>query len=221
MPDTPSPAQSEASRLNGARSAGPATAAGKARSAQNGVRHGLCGRTFFLLPDEDQAEFLRHEAMWLAVWSPRDLHEHQAAEAVIRAMWREVRADRLEAQVLTDLFAAGEIPDPAEAAAAKTAAFKALGALLRYRGRIEREHDRAMQALDSLRQRRLARPAPRPSEPECAAPAPAEPPPPAAIGTGEPEQVALPREPEPRPALNRHQRRALQAMERQRGRLAA
>ena len=37
----------------------------------------------------------------------------------IRAMWRELRADRLEAQVLTDLFAAGGLADPAEAAAAK------------------------------------------------------------------------------------------------------
>ena len=81
MPTTPSPAQSEASRLNGAHSTGPATADGKARSALNGVRHGLCGRTFFLLPDEDPAEFQEHEAMWLAVWSPRDLHEHEAAEA--------------------------------------------------------------------------------------------------------------------------------------------
>ena len=152
-------AQSEASRLNGARSIGPATAAGKARSALNGVRHGLCGRTFFLLPDEDPVEFHQHEAMWLAVWSPRDLHEHQAAEAAIRAMWREIRADRLEVQVLTDLFAAGEIADEAERQAAKAVAFKALATLLRYRGRIEREHRAAMQALETLRQRRLARPA--------------------------------------------------------------
>ena len=140
MPTTPSPAQSEASRLNGARSSGPATDAGKARSALNGVRHGLCGRTFFLLPDEDPAEFHGHEAMWLAVWKPRDLHEHEAAGSAIRAMWREIRADRLEAAVLTDLFAAGEIADDAERQAAKAAAMKALGTLLRYRGRIEREH---------------------------------------------------------------------------------
>ena len=160
MPVTPSPAQSETSRLNGARSAGPATAAGKARAALNGVRHGLCGRTFFLLPDEDPAEFLRHEALWLAAWRPRDLHEHEAAEAAIRCLWREERADRLEAQVLTDLFAAGELADPAEREAAKAVAFKALGTLLRYRGRIEREHRAAMQALESLRQRRLARPGP-------------------------------------------------------------
>jgi hypothetical protein len=67
MPANPSSAQSEASRQNSARSNGPATAAGKARSALNGVRHGLCGRIFFLLPDEDPDEFREHEAMWLAV----------------------------------------------------------------------------------------------------------------------------------------------------------
>ena len=158
MPTAPSPAQSEASRLNGAKSSGPASDAGKARSALNGVRHGLSGRTFFLLPDEDPAEFRAHEAMWLAEWSPRDLHEHEAAAAAIRAMWREIRADRLEAQVLTDLFAAGKIADEAERQAAKAAGLKALGTLLRYRGRIEREHRQAMDALDALRQRRLSGP---------------------------------------------------------------
>ena len=172
MPTTPSPAQSVTSRQNGARSAGPATAAGKARSALNGVRHGLCGRTFFLLPDEDPAEFLRHEALWLAAWRPRDLHEHQAAEAAIRCMWREERADRLEAVVLTDLFAAGKLADPAEREAAKAVAFKALATLLRYRGRIEREHGAAMAALESLRQRRLARPVARPANPNRPCPRP-------------------------------------------------
>ena len=119
MPTTPTLAQSTASRQNGARSAGPATTAGKERSSHNSVRHGLSGRTFFLLPDEDPAEFREHEAMWLAAWSPRDLHEHAAASCVIRAMWRAIRADRLEAQVLTDLFAAGAIADETERQAAK------------------------------------------------------------------------------------------------------
>ena len=224
MPVTPSPAQSETSRLNGTRSAGPATAAGRARAALNGVRHGLCGRTFFLLPDEDPAEFLRHEALWLAAWRPRDLHEHEAAAAAIRCLWREERADRLEAQVLTDLFAAGELADAVEREAAKVVAFKALGTLLRYRGRIEREHRAAMQALESLRQRRLARPAPRPSEPEKAPTAVASPPaalPAAAVPAtptrAMPHAALTPRsEPEPAPALNRHQRRALAAMDRRR-----
>ena len=216
MPTNPTAEQSETSRLNGARSIGPATAAGKARSALNGVRHGLCGRTFFLLPDEDPVEFHQHEAKWLAVWSPRDLHEHQAAEAAIRAMWREIRADRLEVQVLTDLFAAGEIADEAERQAAKAVAFKALATLLRYRGRIEREHRAAIQALETLRQRRHARPAtPRPGEPEAPTAMPEIPAPAApmlAAAASSPPAAAQPSEPERH--LNRHQRRALAAMSR-------
>ena len=120
MPSAPSPTQSATSRLNGARSTGPATAAGKACSALNSVRHGLCGRTFFLLVDEDPEEFAAHEFMWLAVWAPRDLHKREAATAAIRAMWREVRADRLEAVVLGDLFGADAIANEVERAAAKT-----------------------------------------------------------------------------------------------------
>ena len=155
MPNLPSSAQSEASRLNGARSSGPASDAGKARAALNGVHHGLSGRTFFLLADEDPAAFAHHEAIWLTAWAPRDRQEREAAEAAIRCMWRE-RADRLEALVFTGLFAAGKLPDPAEAGAAKSAAFKALNTLLRYRARIERERAQAMQALEALRQRRPA-----------------------------------------------------------------
>ena len=86
MPLDPSPAWSLASRQNGARSAGPTSEAGKARAARNGVRHGLTSRTLFLLPDEDPAELERHEARWLAVWNPRDLHEQEAATAAIRVM---------------------------------------------------------------------------------------------------------------------------------------
>ena len=218
MPTTPSIAQSESSRQNGARSHDPATPAGKARAAVNSVRHGLSGQTFFLLPDEDPAEFLEHEAAWIAAWSPRDLHEQAAATAAIRAMWREIRADRLEAQVLTDLFAAGKVADDAEREAAKVAAFKALATLLRYRGRIEREHRLAMAALTGLRQRRLATGMQRPDEPEehAAPPAAASPPALPRNVAAWPTVAAAPvrSEPKPPPPLNRHQRRALAAMSR-------
>ena len=214
MPTTPSIAQSESSRQNGARSHDPATPAGKARAAVNSVRHGLSGQTFFLLPDEDPAEFLEHEAAWIAAWSPRDLHEQAAATAAIRAMWREIRADRLEAQVLTDLFAAGRIEDEAERALAKVAAMKALGTLLRYRSRIEREHRLAMATLTSPRQRRLATSTHRPDEPEDRA----APPSPTRASNIEARSVVVAApvrsEPERPPTLNRHQRRALAAMSR-------
>ena len=105
MPTEPSPAQSEASRLNDARSTDLATAAGKARAALNGVRHGVFGRTFFLLPDEDPGEFRQHEAMW----PPGPARLTGGRPGRIR-QWRD-RADRPEAHVPGDLFAAGEIAD--------------------------------------------------------------------------------------------------------------
>jgi hypothetical protein len=206
VPAQPTLAQSTASRLNGAPSAGPVSDAGKARSALNATRHGLCGRSFFLLPDEDPAEYARHETLWLSTWRPRDALEREAALAAIRALWREERADRLEVQVLNDLFGAEAIEDEAEAKAVKQAAWRALSTLLRYRARIQREHDRARRELDALRQR--------PQTGLAAQPAAA--PPTQHGGTHEPEPraAATPVQSEPERPLNRHQRRALKAMQR-------
>jgi hypothetical protein len=46
-----------ASRRNGARSRGPRTAAGWARTARNALKHGLRARRQVLLDDEDASEF--------------------------------------------------------------------------------------------------------------------------------------------------------------------
>jgi hypothetical protein len=143
MPVAPSSAQSAASRRNGALSAGPASEAGKARSSLNAVRHGLSGRSFFLLPDEDPAAFAAQEAELVAEFRPRDLLEREAVLALVRALWREVRGDRLEAQVLAGLFAAEQIADQAQREAAQAAGFRQLATLLRYRTRTARERDAA------------------------------------------------------------------------------
>ena len=198
MPASPSPAQSEAARLNGARSAGPASETGKARSSLNAVRHGLSGRTFFLLPDEDPAEFRQHEAELLAAFRPRDHAEREAVLAVVRTMWREIRGDRLEAQVLGDLFAAEKIADRAQREAARAAAFRQLATVLRYQARIGRELDAARASLHALRQRLGAAAAVR-SEPEPAPPA-----------------NTAPVQDEPERPLSRQQRRRLAALARKR-----
>ena len=199
MPTAPSPAQSDASRLNSALSTGPATEAGKARSALNSVRHGLSGRTFFLLPDEDPAEFRQHEAELVAAFRPRDHAEREAVLAVVRVMWREIRGDRLEAQVLGDLFAAERISDQSQREAARAAAFRQLATLLRYQARIGRELDAARASLHALRQRRLGAAAAVRSEPEPVPPA-----------------DAVPVQDEPERPLSRQQRRRLAALARKR-----
>ena len=54
----PSLSKSESARINGAKSRGPKTEAGRQRSSQNALKHGLTAETL-VLPTEDPAEFLR------------------------------------------------------------------------------------------------------------------------------------------------------------------
>jgi hypothetical protein len=138
---------------------------------------------------------------------PEDEAERQAAERAAQAMWRESRADRLEAEILADVFAARGLEDRAEAQAALQAAMRMLAVLIRYRGRIERDRDRALEAFHALRRR----------------PRPAETAPPPALRS-EPESSAVmpgTSEPEPTPRLSRRERRRRAALQRQAQRRAA
>ena len=96
MPDAPSPAQQAASRANGARSRGPATAAGKARAARNGTRHGLRGGVFGLMPGEDAEELDLLRQAVACDWHPRVAYERHWAAELVAAMWRQQRLRQLE-----------------------------------------------------------------------------------------------------------------------------
>ena len=223
MPATRSPAQQAAARTNGARSHGPTTDAGKARSASNGTRHGLRGGPFGLLPGESFAEFSALHAAVAADWRPRDAYERRWVVELVTAMWRQDRLRALELATLTT--AAAESP-PSEASLRKLLTFA------RYGARIDKDIGRALQALRVLRDRpdaalgELKDCTSEPSETERERNRTNEMPP----RTSEPSPTAAPRapaaiEPEPMPQgartpepapLNRHQRRALAAMQRRR-----
>ena len=93
-------ARALASRRNGARSRGPRTAAGKAQSARNALKHGLCAKKLLIVPEEDAAAFEALQAQLRAELAPVGALQAVLAQRIVSAAWRLLRADRLEAEVL-------------------------------------------------------------------------------------------------------------------------
>jgi hypothetical protein len=94
-----SPARAAASRRNGAKSRGPRTAEGKARSARNALKHGLCAQRFVVLGDEDLAEFDALEAALTAELAPQGALQAVLARRIVAATWRLERAERMEGEL--------------------------------------------------------------------------------------------------------------------------
>lgn len=85
------------------RKRGPKTAEGKARAALDATRHGLRARHFALLPHEDPAELEALARAARETYRPACPIERELVEAIVVALWREIRADRLEGEVLADI----------------------------------------------------------------------------------------------------------------------
>ena len=66
----------------------------------NAVKHGLRARAFGILPEENQAEWAEHVRDLRAGYGPVDAVEEKLVTAIAVAMWKEIRADRMEAEVL-------------------------------------------------------------------------------------------------------------------------
>lgn len=86
-----------------ARKRGPKTPEGKARAALNALKHGLRARHFSLLPHEDPGEFAALAQAVRETYRPGCPVERELVEAIAVALWRELRADRLEGEVLADI----------------------------------------------------------------------------------------------------------------------
>ena len=88
--------QIEASRVNGAKSKGPVTAAGKQRSSQNSIRHGLASKVV-LLANESREEYDRVLNAYIARYRPADEPERDLVGDIVAARWRLNRTLALEA----------------------------------------------------------------------------------------------------------------------------
>jgi len=145
-------ARALASRRNGARSRGPGTAAGKAKSARNALKHGLCARTL-LLDDEDAAALAALASAARAELAPEGALQAELVTRIVAAAWRARRADRLEAALLSRHLA--EQPGDPQAALGHGLmrdghGSRALDTLVRYRGTVLAELFRALGALKAL-----------------------------------------------------------------------
>lgn len=188
MPANPTPAQSEASRANGARSQGPKSEEGKANIARAATRHGLFG-AFRLLPGEDATAFAALRAGWVERLRPEGPAEAAAVERLVATIWREGRLAAVEDRLLRAL-AVGE----------STEGLPSLATLIRYKARLERERSRAEAELAQLRalagaeggaEGRSAAGAVAPAEEAPrAAQAPASPPSPAPAAAAKPSRAA-------------------------------
>ena len=99
--------KSDAARANGAKSRGPITQEGKAKSSQNAVKHGLTA-TFTVLPCESKEDF---EAVLQAHRShhqPATQLEEELVRSLAIARWRLARVAAIEGQLFENELSRAE-----------------------------------------------------------------------------------------------------------------
>jgi len=93
--------QLAANRANAAKSTGPRTPQGKARSSQNGRKHGFTASTFAVVRLEDLQEVAHLRADLIAVYQPVNSQELFAIERLALTQQAILRAARLESGLFT------------------------------------------------------------------------------------------------------------------------
>jgi hypothetical protein len=159
-------ARAAASRINGARSCGPKTPEGKARAAQNALKHGLRAQKFVVVGGESAQEFAALEAALTGELAPDGALQGLLAGRIARAAWRLERAERIEAELFAREM--GHERNLGLALIRDGNGARAFDTLLRYRGAALAELWRALRLLKALQ----AEPAHAPDLREAPAPLP-------------------------------------------------
>ena len=190
MPANSKPTSSKKSataRANGAKSHGPATAAGLARSSRNATRHGLATRSAALptvsvvLADESIPDFHLLLNSYLDEFAPTSPIEVELVETMASARWRLRRLANIETTLLANemetsvddihhFFADADrepdVEDHLAYAFKRLAGGASLHLLNRYEGTINRSYAQAFKQLHLLRSLRIRV---QPNEPKPAA----------------------------------------------------
>jgi hypothetical protein len=162
--------RSEQARLNGPRSQGPVCIDGKRRSAQNSAKRGLVADKVVVLQNEMPEAFDRVYNAFAEKFNPQDDAERELVLQAAVARWRLRRVWQIETSLIDlkmdeqrDLISktfesCDEVTRQAVAFRSLADDTRALTFLNRYETRISREYDRAIRALDRLREDRASDP---------------------------------------------------------------
>ena len=135
----------DSSRINGAKSQGPITEAGKEAASHNATKHGLCADCIVMKGEKREA-YLDTLQEHVDVYNPDDLVEFNIVEEMAAAYWRQRRCWSAE----TDLFDREMATNPAADIAGAfevLAAGKALALIHRYDTRNHLMFQRALRTL--------------------------------------------------------------------------
>ncbi|MCW9040751.1 MAG: hypothetical protein OQJ76_09685, partial [Rhodospirillales bacterium] len=142
------------------KSTGPRTAAGKARSAQNAVKHGLFSRGA-LIRGEDPAAFAALRRSFARTWKPVGETEARLVDRLAALWWRMERIVAMEAGFLAPGAAAGEAEETEDDIADAAVLFRVaatwarpLDVLSRHETRLERAFNRTIDVLRRIQQTR-------------------------------------------------------------------
>jgi hypothetical protein len=147
-------ARAAASRINGAKSRGPKTAEGKARSAQNAIKHGMRALKYVVLPDESAAEFHAFEEAIVDDLVPVGALQAVLARRVAVAAWRLARADRMEVELFEERR--WEDAGVGMALIRDGNGTRSFETLMRYRSAAMAEFMRALRTLKALQAEQIA-----------------------------------------------------------------
>jgi hypothetical protein len=160
--------RSTQSKINGAKSLGPTSPEGKARSSQNSLKHGLHSKQI-LLPSESREEFDALRASYLDQFQPASPVELELVESLAITRWRlrrlaSIEANLLENELLEDASDMDEQVNEAGPEAhlawsfARLSNRPALTLLMRHEATLSRTFDRTLKQLQLLQSQRVPPP---------------------------------------------------------------
>ena len=170
--------KSETARANGAKSRGPITPEGKAKSSQNAIKHGLTA-TFTVLPCESKEDFEAVVEAHRAHHQPATQLEEELVRSLAIARWRLARIAAIETNLFDNELSRAEVEIDEEfseiTGMGKLAHVfgkladksKSLFLLIRYENSLTRTCDRAFKHLLAVQKlRNEPKPEPAPPSPQ-------------------------------------------------------